>query len=76
LPLFEIGHLETPSPVTPGGVKGMGEGGTIGAPATIANAVADAVRELGVQITTLPIRPEALCQGSATPPERPNVRTS
>ena len=66
LPLLEIAHLETPSPVTPGGVKGMGEGGTIGAPATIANAVADAVRHLGVQITSLPIRPESLLGGSAT----------
>jgi len=65
LPLFEISHLETLSPVTPGGVKGMGEGGTIGAPATIANAVADAVRHLGVQITSLPIRPESLVSGSA-----------
>jgi len=71
LPLFEIGHLETPSPLTPGGVKGMGEGGTIGAPATIANAVADAVRHLGVQITTLPIRPESLVRGSTSRPERP-----
>src|SRR5206468_3922192 len=44
LPSLEIGHLETPSPVTHGGVKGMGEGGTIGAPATIANADADAGR--------------------------------
>jgi carbon-monoxide dehydrogenase large subunit len=70
LPLFEITHLETPSPLTPGGVKGMGEGGTIGAPATIANAVADAVRHLGVQITTLPIRPESLLARSATRPER------
>ena len=71
LPLLEIGHLETPSPVTPGGVKGMGEGGTIGAPATIANAVADAVRQLGVQITTLPIRPESLLGGSAIRPKQP-----
>jgi aerobic carbon-monoxide dehydrogenase large subunit len=60
VPAFEIGHLETPSPVMPGGVKGMGEGGTIGAPATIANAVADAVRHLGARIATLPIRPEPL----------------
>ena len=71
LPLLEIGHLETPSPITPGGVKGMGEGGTIGAPATIANAVADAVRHLGVQITTLPIRPESLLGRSVTGRERP-----
>jgi carbon-monoxide dehydrogenase large subunit len=57
-PAFEIGHLETPSPVTPGGVKGMGEGGTIGAPAAIANAVADALKGLGVRVVQLPIRPE------------------
>src|SRR5262249_50338027 len=76
LPSLEISHLETPSPVTQGGVKGMGEGGTIGAPATIANAVADAVRHLGVQITTLPIRPESLAQGFPTAPARPNTRTS
>jgi carbon-monoxide dehydrogenase large subunit len=56
LPPIDIGHLETPSPLTPGGVKGMGEGGTIGAPAAIANAVADAVRHAGVAITALPIR--------------------
>jgi carbon-monoxide dehydrogenase large subunit len=60
LPSFAVGHLETPSPHTPGGVKGMGEGGTVGAPAAIANAVADAVRPLGVSVTRLPIRPAAL----------------
>src|SRR3989441_401244 len=60
VPSPEIWHLETPSPVTPGGVKGMGEGGTIGAPAAIANAVADAVRGLGVRVTRLPIRAESL----------------
>jgi carbon-monoxide dehydrogenase large subunit len=43
-----IAHLETPSPHTPGGSKGMAEGGTIGAPAAIANAVADAIGELGI----------------------------
>ena len=60
VPPFEIGHLETPAPSMPGGVKGMGEGGTIGAPAAIANAVADAVRPLGLTITRLPIRAEDL----------------
>jgi len=60
LPSFTLGHLETPSPLTPGGHKGMGEGGTIGAPAAIANAVADAVKPLGVEITALPILPEML----------------
>jgi carbon-monoxide dehydrogenase large subunit len=60
LPALTIGHLETPSPLTPGGYKGMGEGGTIGAPAAIANAVADAVRPLGVSVTALPILPADL----------------
>jgi carbon-monoxide dehydrogenase large subunit len=57
LPAVAIGHLETPAPHMPGGVKGMGEGGAIGAPAAVANAVADAVRPLGVPIRALPIRP-------------------
>jgi len=65
LPFFTIGHLETPSPLTPGGYKGMGEGGTIGAPAAIANAVADAVRPLGVKVVSLPVDPDML-RGSAT----------
>ncbi len=60
LPSFTLGHLETPSPLTPGGHKGVGEGGTIGAPAAIANAVADAVRPLGIAITSLPILAESL----------------
>ena len=60
MPAPTIGHLETPSPLTPGGYKGMGEGGTIGAPAAIANAVADAVKPLGVAVTSLPIVPEDL----------------
>lgn len=38
----------------------MGEGGTIGSPPVIANAVADAVRDLGIAITALPIRREQL----------------
>jgi carbon-monoxide dehydrogenase large subunit len=60
MPAPALAHLETPSPLTPGGVKGMGEGGTIGAPAAIANAVADAVGPLGLAVTALPILPEGL----------------
>jgi carbon-monoxide dehydrogenase large subunit len=60
LPFLTIGHLETPSPLTPGGHKGMGEGGTIGAPAAIANAVADAMKPFQRSVNTLPIRPAAL----------------
>ena len=60
LPPIEIGHMETPAPVMPGGMKGMGEGGTIGAPAAIANAVADALAPLGIPITSLPLVAERL----------------
>src|SRR4030081_255141 len=63
LPGFTLGHLETPSPLTPGGYKGMGEGGAIGPPAAIANAAADAVKPLGIAVTSLPILPETLVRG-------------
>ncbi len=56
VPDLQISHLETPAPRMPGGFKGMGEGGTIGAPAALANAVADAIRPMGV--TRLPMTPE------------------
>ncbi|HEY3065993.1 MAG TPA: xanthine dehydrogenase family protein molybdopterin-binding subunit [Methylomirabilota bacterium] len=69
-PAFEIGHLETPSPRTPGGVKGMGEGGTIGAPAAIANAVADALRDAGVRVTALPLRASDLRAAATARPPR------
>jgi carbon-monoxide dehydrogenase large subunit len=60
IPAIEIHHLETPCAFSATGAKGMGEGGTIGAPAAIANAVADAVGHLGIEIDRIPITPEAL----------------
>jgi carbon-monoxide dehydrogenase large subunit len=60
LPAIEVVHVESESPSTLGGFRGMGEGGTIGAPAAIANAVADALSPLGVDIDTLPATPERL----------------
>ena len=42
VPIIEYGHIETPSP-GPGGYKGVGEGGAIGAPPAVVNAVADAL---------------------------------
>ena len=48
------------SPSTVGGFRGMGEGGTIGAPAAIANALADALAPLGAEIFELPMTPERL----------------
>lgn len=60
LPPIEVAHLEHPSPTTLGGFKGVGEGGTIGAPAAVANAIADALVPLGVDVTELPATPDRL----------------
>jgi CO/xanthine dehydrogenase Mo-binding subunit len=49
---------ETPTPLNPLGVKGAGEGGSSGAGAALANAVADALAPLGVAITSLPLSPD------------------
>jgi len=53
-------HIESPSPSTVLGSKGVGEGGTIGAFAAVANAVADAVAPLGVTLTDLPYSPDRI----------------
>jgi 2-furoyl-CoA dehydrogenase large subunit len=54
LPRLTLGHRETPSPFTPLGAKGLGEGTTMSAPAAIANALADA---LGVEDIEIPLTP-------------------
>ena len=60
IPMMEIVHIETELPSTVGGYRGMGEGGTIGAAAAIANALTDALSPLGIEITELPATPERL----------------
>jgi aerobic carbon-monoxide dehydrogenase large subunit len=57
IPSVRLWHLESPDPSVPGGFKGMAEGGTIGAPAAIANAVADALGPLGIPINATPLTP-------------------
>jgi carbon-monoxide dehydrogenase large subunit len=64
---------ETPTPLNPLGVKGAGEGGSSGAGAALANAVADALAPLGVVITALPLSPDrlrALIRTTATTSEK------
>jgi carbon-monoxide dehydrogenase large subunit len=59
VPTVEIGHLETLSPFTIGGIKGMGEGGAIAPAAVIAGAVEDALRPLGGGfVHQVPLTPE------------------
>ena len=60
IPPIEVEHLESERPATVGGFRGMGEGGTIGAPAAVANAISDALAPLGIEITELPVSPERL----------------
>lgn len=60
VPDIEVVMLETPSPLTPGGMKGVGESGTIGPPAAIANAVAAALPEIAGRITDVPLTPYSL----------------
>jgi carbon-monoxide dehydrogenase large subunit len=60
VPAMEGELLETPSPFTPLGVKGLGESGAIAVPAAIANAVADALAPLGVRHADPPYTPEKL----------------
>jgi aerobic carbon-monoxide dehydrogenase large subunit len=62
VPMLRIEHMETPSPYTEFGQKGIGEGGAIGPPAAIANAVNDALRPLGVEINQLPITPQRILE--------------
>jgi carbon-monoxide dehydrogenase large subunit len=59
VPVIEHGHVETPGP-GPGGYKGVGEGGAIGAPPAVINAVADALSPFGVTITDQPLSPSRL----------------
>jgi len=60
VPSITAAHLDTASPSTVGGFRGMGEGGTIGAPAAIANALADALAPFGAEIFELPMTPQRL----------------
>ena len=57
IPRIEVGHLDIPSPTSLGGFRGVGESGTIGAPAAVANAINDALSPLGIELGELPITP-------------------
>ena len=55
IPPIRIEHMETPSPYTRFGQKGIGEGGAIGPPAAIANAINDALADIGAEVDATPI---------------------
>ncbi|MBM3679409.1 MAG: xanthine dehydrogenase family protein molybdopterin-binding subunit, partial [Actinobacteria bacterium] len=65
VPAIEIHHLETPSEITPGGIKGMGESAMIAAPYALLGAVNDALAPLGALVLRLPVTPERVLDAIA-----------
>ena len=62
VPDVRIVHMETPSPYTRFGQKGLGEGGAIAPPAAITNAVNDALAGLGAELLVSPITPRRIVE--------------
>jgi carbon-monoxide dehydrogenase large subunit len=60
LPEFYLHHTYVKSPVTPFGVRGVGEVGTVPGCATIASAICDALADFGVEVNRLPLTPESV----------------
>jgi aerobic carbon-monoxide dehydrogenase large subunit len=70
LPRLNLARTETPTPVNPLGVKGIGEAGTIGSTPAIVNAVVDALAPFGVTHIDMPLTPQkiwSLCQAAKAP---------
>ena len=65
VPMARLDHMETLSPYTQFGVKGIGEGGAIAPPAAIANAVNDALKGLGAELLVSPMTPRRVLQAIA-----------
>jgi carbon-monoxide dehydrogenase large subunit len=60
VPRLEMHHQETPSPLNPLGIKGVGEAGAIPVPSLTASAVSDALASLGIEVTEAPLFPDRL----------------
>jgi carbon-monoxide dehydrogenase large subunit len=54
MPVLDLDHVETPSPLNPLGAKGVGEAGAVGAPPALINALVDALSGLGVRHVDMP----------------------
>src|SRR5499427_2152271 len=62
VPDMALIHQHSPSPLSPLGVKGVGEGGAVAPPAAIANAIADALAPFGAEFNATPIKPEQIVE--------------
>lgn len=72
VPDIEIIHMETYSPESVTKAKGVGEGGSIGAPAAIINAIVDALSPFGVEIFEMPATPVRILDHLRRAKERPH----
>ena len=79
LPSFEVVALDSPSARNELGIKGMGESGVISPPGVIAGAVEDALRDHGVEVTSVPVTParvwDALSAARSAPRSRATSRS-
>jgi len=66
MPDMIIGHVETPTKESALGAKGAGEAGTAGAPAAVMNAINDALRPMGAQVSTMPFTPDRILRALGT----------
>jgi aerobic carbon-monoxide dehydrogenase large subunit len=73
VPNMQILHQHSPSPLNPLGVKGVGEGGAVAPPATIANAICDALAPFGVEFNATPIKPERIVQAIRAAQQPPAI---
>jgi carbon-monoxide dehydrogenase large subunit len=69
-PNIQLLHQESPSPLNPLGVKGLGEGGAIAPPAAIANAISDALAIFKTEFNATPIKPEYIVRAIAADSSR------
>jgi carbon-monoxide dehydrogenase large subunit len=73
VPRLRLGHQVTPSPLIPGGMKGVGEAGLIGSPSAVVSAIEDALRPFGARITEMPVTPDLVLRlvGGGSPERQP-----
>jgi carbon-monoxide dehydrogenase large subunit len=74
VPAIRVIHMETPSPYTGFGQKGLGEGGAIAPPAAITNAINDALKGLGAELLVSPVTPERIVAAVRTASANPRPR--
>ena len=71
VPDIRVLHMQTPSPYTEFGIKGLGEGGAVGPPAAIVSAGNDALRPLNIEVYNLPLTPERILAAIGGSAKRP-----